>query len=86
MVVFLISSDYFSRILPDCIAAVTACGGDIDRAISWLCERPPETTTVTQKKSDSNSKTGVEADVQKMMEAAAKAKKDADHKEGKKFL
>ena len=71
---------------------MTACGCDVDRAISWLCERPPEPTQAagsragsagsTQKKSDSNSKMGVEAELQKMMEAAAKAKKDADHKEG----
>ena len=83
----------------ECLQAITACGCDIDAAISWLCERPVDrdsdsissvgnegssgSSRVTRNASKlpDHSKTSVEAELQKMMEAAAKARKDADHKE-----
>lgn len=29
----------------DCLAAISSCGGDMDRAITWLCEKPLATTS-----------------------------------------
>ena len=63
-----------------------ACGNNAESAISWLCERPPDKTASASasshgQKSAGESKASVDAQLQQMMDAAAKAKKDADHKE-----
>ena len=79
----------------DCLAAITACGLDVDKAISWLCDRPspssdPTTKTTTgsggntdtaRKSSVPTGKGGGVAPAGPEGDAQQKAQKDKEHKE-----
>eukprot|EP01041_Mallomonas_annulata_P001326 gene1326-2555_t len=76
----------------DCLSAVIACGSDIDRCISWLCEKPTATveekssssgTTTTRqgKSSSSSSSSSSSQDKAGAVAAAVAAQREKDHKE-----
>ena len=79
----------------DCLAAITACGLDVDKAISWLCDRPspssdPATKTATGSGGNTDTvrkppvptgKGGGVAPAGPEGDAQLKAQKDKEHKE-----
>ena len=63
----------------DCMAAIVACGTNIDRAISWLCERP---TPSTQNSNPTNAPPAKPASAASQTpKPAAVVTKEKDHKE-----
>lgn len=42
----------------DCLQAILACGLDVDRAISWLCERPPPPAPTAKVNPSPNTSSG----------------------------
>jgi hypothetical protein len=80
----------------DCLAAITACGLDVDKAISWICDRPSPTQEALSKAGAGESKdagkkassaavasknSSAAAAAAADAEAALKAQKDKEHKE-----
>ena len=78
---------------PDCLAAITACGLDVDKAVSWLCDRP---TAPAEAPNKANGGAVDVKDTGKMISSVAaksatsaaidtdalqKAQKDKEHKE-----
>jgi len=66
----------------DCVAAVIACGKDVDRAISWLCERSDKQPEDTPSKPQATVEVETTYSIkQKIIDVAAKAKRDQESKE-----